>query len=507
MSIPASAIVSVRPGVVSAGGNPLALNGIILTTNTRVPIGTVTPFSSLTAVQNFFGTSSTEAALAANYFSGFDNSTQLPAKLYFYQYVSGAAVSAYLRGSTLAGMTLAQLQAVTGSLSVVIDGTTKTAASINLSAVASFSAAATALGTALSLSGGQTCTFDSVTQAFVITSGTTGPTSTIAVATGTAAASLGLATGATTSQGAAASTPAGAMASITSITQNWATFMTAFEPTLTDKLAFATWVNSQNNRWMYVAWDTDATATTANNTTSFGPLLAANQSSGVFVIGGDASYATTQGTTLAALLPPVAAFAMGAVASIDFGRRNGRVTLAFKKQAGLAATVADQTKADNLIANGYNFYGAYATSNDGFVFLYPGSVSGIFKWADSYVNQIYMNAQFQLSLVDLLVNVNSIPYNSQGYGLITSALMGPIRDALNFGSIRVGVTLSSSQAAQVNSAAGTRIDSTLFNAGWYLQIVDPGAQVRGQRGTPQCTFWYMDGGSVQKINLASIDVL
>lgn len=506
MSIPASAIVSVRPGVVSAGGNPLSLNGVMLTTNTRVPIGSVTPFSSLTAVQQFFGASSTEAALAANYFSGFDNSTKLPGTLYFFQYVKDTAVSAWLRGTSLASMTLAQLQAVTGSLTVVIDGTTKTAASLNLSAAASFSAAATTIGTALSLSGGQTCTFDSTAQAFVITSGTTGATSTITVATGTAAAALGLGTGATTSQGSAVMTPAGAMTAITSVTLNWATFMTLWEPDLTNKLAFTTWVNSQNNRFMYVAWDTDANALVANNTSAFGPVIKANQSSGVFPISGDATYATSVGSSLANLLPPVAAFVMGSVASIDFNRTNGRVTLAFKKQSGLTAVVGDQTKADNLKANGYNFYGAYATANDGFVFLYPGLVSGSFAWADSYVNQINLNAQMQLALVELMVNVNSIPYNPLGYGLVTSALMDPIKQAKDFGSIRVGVTLSASQAAQVNSAAGVPIDSALFNQGFYLQVKDPGAQVRGLRGSPQCTLWYMDGGSVQQINLASIVV-
>ena len=43
--------------------------------------------------------------------------------------------------------------------------------------------------------------------------------------------------------------------------------------------------------------------------------------------------------------------------------------------------------------------------------------------------------------------------------------------------------------------------------GYYLQILDPGAQVRGNRGTPVINFWYTDGGAVQKITIASIDIL
>jgi len=40
-----------------------------------------------------------------------------------------------------------------------------------------------------------------------------------------------------------------------------------------------------------------------------------------------------------------------------------------------------------------------------------------------------------------------------------------------------------------------------------LQVLDPGAQVRGNRGTPVINFWYTDGGAVQQITLASIDIL
>ena len=60
MSIPASAIVQVNPGVINAGGQALALNGLILTANTAIPIGSVQPFASSTAVSAFFGASSTE---------------------------------------------------------------------------------------------------------------------------------------------------------------------------------------------------------------------------------------------------------------------------------------------------------------------------------------------------------------------------------------------------------------------------------------------------------------
>ncbi len=78
MSIPASEIVQVVPGVIGAGGSALDLNGLILTTDTAVPVGTVQSFATARDVERFFGATSTEATLAGIYFNGFDNSTRKP---------------------------------------------------------------------------------------------------------------------------------------------------------------------------------------------------------------------------------------------------------------------------------------------------------------------------------------------------------------------------------------------------------------------------------------------
>lgn len=148
MSIPASLIASAIPSVISAGGSALDLVGIILTTNPRVPTGSVPTFPTQLAVANYFGANSLEASLAAVYYKGFDNSTKKPGSLGFMQYPT-APVAAYLRGGSLAAMTLSQLQALSGSLSVVVDGFTWAAPSINLSSASSFSAAAATIQSAL----------------------------------------------------------------------------------------------------------------------------------------------------------------------------------------------------------------------------------------------------------------------------------------------------------------------------------------------------------------------
>ena len=498
-AIPASFDVTVTPSVISAGGSALALNGLMLTNGTRVPIGSVLSFPASSSVASYFGASSVEAQAAAIYFSGYDNSTVKPGALLIAQYPT-VAVSAYLRGGSLAGLTLAQLVLLTGTLSVTNDGTVHTSAAISLTSATSFSNAATIIQAAFTAPA-FTVTFDSVASAFVFTDTLTGATSTMTFATGTLATGLALtaATGAVLSQGSAIATPTPFMNAITNSTQNWATFFTTFDPDLgagnTVKLAFAAWTNAQIDRFAYACWDTDITPTLSTAaTTSMGYLIGSNgtNSNGTVMIYG------TDWTK--------AAFFSGATAAIDFSQFNGRITYKYKSQGGLTAEVTSQTVAANLIANGYNYYGIEATANQNFTFFAPGTISGQFQWADSYVNQIWLNNALQLAAMVLLTQLKSIPYNAAGYALMRQAWGDPITQAVNFGAIRAGVPLSLLQAANVNNAAGVPIDSLLSSAGYYLQILPATAQVRGARGTPPCTLWYMDGGSVHHINLASIEV-
>ena len=494
-AIPASAIVSVNPGVIAAGGRAVALTGLMLTNSTRPPIGQVLSFASAAAVASYFGASSTEAAWATVYFNGFDTATQRPAALLFAQYAA-APVAGYLRGGNVAAaLTLAQLQALTpGTLAVTVDGTPHTSSTITLSAATSFSSAAAIIAAAFT-GLGATVAFDSVSGAFTFTSSTTGASSSVSVASGALAAPLLLttATGAVTSAGAAASTPGVAMSAIVAQNQAFGSFSTLFEPATVDKVSFAAWNNGQSNQYAYVCWGTDITDTTNANTASAAFAIVAAGYSGTILL--------YQPSDLYH-----APFVQGTIASIDFTRLNGRQTLAFRSQAGLTAGVTNQTIAAQLIANGLNFYGAYASSNAAFTWLYPGQITGKFLWADSYLNQIQLNDQLQSALLALLYAVGNIPYNAYGYGLIEAACADPIGQALNFGSIRPGVTLSALQIAEINAAAGRDAATAVSQRGWYLLVVDPPANVRTARGSPPITLWYADGQSVQSINIASLEV-
>jgi len=504
MSIPAKTLVNVVPGVIAAGGSALALSGLFLTADTSVPLGSVANFANVAAVIAQFGGSSDEAAQAAIYFGGYDNSTQKPANVLFAQYPT-AAVSAYTRGGNIAAMTLTQLQAITaGVMTVTMDGVLKTSTSISLSAATSFSNAATIIGAAFT--SGPVVTYDAQRGAFKMTSSTTGATSTMTFAAGAIATALNLtaATGAVLSQGSIAATPAAAMNTIIASALNWAGFTTIFEPLVADKVAFGTWATQQGDRFVYAGWDTDPNATVQGNTTAFGPQAVALSLSGSVPLSIDTAYATSIGVTAVSLARPLAASVLGYMASLDFGRTNGRATLAYRSFGGVAYGVGDATVAATLKANGYNFYGAYATSSQQFINMQDGHVVGRFAWLDSYANQIWMNANFQQTLMAFLAANGSTPYSNFGYSAIESALQDPINQALNFGAIRAGVALSAAQIVAVNASAGKTIDTVLSSRGWYLDIKDPGAAARALRQTPRMTFYYCDGGSIQAITLASL---
>jgi len=642
-SIPASQIVQIVPEVLAAGGSALVMNGAMLSASTRVPLGTFLSFPTATAVGNYFGPTSTEAVDANVYFAGFTNSQKLPGALLITQYPQ-TSVGAYLRGGNISSLSLTQLQALSGVLTVTIDGTPHTSSAINLSSATSFSAASELITTALGQTGptqavvtasvgatftgtatgtsmvatsvtgvihvgdvitgtgvsgtvsivsqssgstgaagtyitsasttassatiscasttiditavssgtiqiGQqvtgvgvasgtfitafltgsggvgtytltlsqspigsesvtmimpTVTYDSISGAFTVVSGTTGAASTITVGSGTIAASLLLtaATGAVLSQGSVAATPGPFMTAFAKLTQNWVTFWTAFDPDTigstgnAQKLLFAAWVNQpfqgMTNRFIYAVDDMDITPTQSTvAASSLGYILDNTASTGTIPI------YEPSGLHLSS-------FVAGFIASVDFNQTNGRATMAFKGQSGLGISVTDATVAANLIANGYNFYGAYATANQQFMFMNPGSITGEFDWVDSYYGQVYLNNALQLAIMQLLVTVNTIPYAQKGYALIRAACLDPINAAINFGTIVPGVTLSAQQAQVINFDAGANIAPIIQNVGYYLQVLNATPQTRQARQSPPINFWYTDGEAIQQIILSSI---
>jgi Protein of unknown function (DUF3383) len=511
MSVNARRFVSSIPSVIAAGGAALGMNAVMVDNSgdTSILLGTLQKFGTASAVQSWYGVGSVQAALAATYFAGFVGESQIPSALYFVQY-NTAAVSGYLRSGSLASTTLSQLQALSGTLGLSIDGVAHTSAAINLASASSFSNVAALVQAGIqggSPSSNATCVYDSLRQAFAITSGTTGALSAVGFpTTGTLATGLLLtqATGAVQSPGGAGATPAGVMNAVTLLSQDWATFMTVIDPDSGAaggpiKQLFAQWCAGQQDSYLYVAYDSDpGPSTTLPDAACFAQQVASLD--GTFPL-----WSATQGAQ-------DAAFVCGLVASINFQTENGRVNFAYRASPALSPDVTSDTIYGNVTGdpsdpgNGYNCYCQVGTRTGQYSWLQRGTVTGAWKFAASYINQIYWNSQFQNDFAIFLSNTKNVPYAQIGYSAIRASLQSDIDAMGSFGAWVAGGVLSSSQAQQVNNDSGLSIAGTIQTQGWYLLVKDPGPTIRQAGGSPIVKFYYFDGLSVGQLNMASVDL-
>lgn len=490
MSIPASRIVTINPSAVGTGGQPLAMNTLLINTHPTERIIGVQQFGSAAEVGTYFGLASPEYNFAQRYFLGYRGATKVPGTLWVVQQAS-APVSAILRGAPVRGMSLAELQAISGDFTVTVNGT-PTTISVDFSAVTSFSDAAALLTDTNEFAGD----FNEQQQSFEVFTLNVGGGQTITYASGVVAEALGMTeeAGARAENGRATQTADTLMPWVLNNTQNFGVITYLEEQDRDVMEEMAEWVTLQNSRFAYVAQDTAGSALVANNDASFGAWLASTEQNGT--------------TPYYGTIEQVAALC-GGIAAIDFKRTNGRRNIMFMQQDGIAATVTNEADYTALMSNGYTFYGEFATANDEFRFNVNGAVAGQFKWLDNYVNQIYLNAQLQLAMMTMLVSYGAIPYNDVGKAYHRSAAMDPINEMLNFGGIVPLVdpaALSEQQKSIINSQAGYDIVPTLLSNGWALDIKTADAQTRGLRGSMPFTLWYTDGGSVQSVNMASINV-
>lgn len=491
MAIPLRKDIQINPGVLPAGGSALDLNGLILTDSGYAPVGTVISFTAKEDVAAYFGSASPEFSMAEVYFQGYDNSTKTPGALLFARF-NPASAAAWLRSGSMAAVTLDQLKLLSGVLTLSVDGTSHTSASIDLSTATSFAQAADLIETGIGSS--VTVEFDTTQKRFIITSATAGDASTITYATGTLSAGLKLtaATGATLSQGADAALVTDAMQGVLDASQNWAIFTTSFTPEEDQALAFSSWVNGQNYRFGYVPFTLEESALVSGSTDTLAyKIISTYDYSNVIPVFGDQAHAAS---------------ILGYAASLDFDRLEGRVTLKYRELSGLLTEVSTSADYDALIANGYNFYGQYGENKVEENYWADGTISGDFKWVDSFCFQIWLNANLMGDAIQLFKSNRSLPYNTRGDAAIEASFADTINQGIAFGGIRTGIDLSSSQASEINNAVGADVIPSITAKGWYLYIPKATAEQRAQRIRPGCSLYYTDGGSVQKLTLASVMV-
>jgi len=567
MSIPASMIIDVTPSVLGAGGNPLGLNGLLLTDAEVLPVGDPVSFVNAAAVGDYFGYASQEYKMAPTYFEGYDNSTQKPGSLLFSRWpqiatagwlrsqkqtltlaetkaikpatassctiASGIMTTSTIAGTVVPGMLVTGTGVPTGvrvasgtsspitlsdltvnvvesfamtagyDLSIDVDGSTTTLDGSTVD-LSSATSFSDVADTLATLIGNSTDgTYASNFKAYTITSGSTGANSAVDTATGFLADTLGLALG-TVCPGSDAVLPAAQMDLIILVNSNWANFGVSFEVDTAPTVYTV--------KLDFAAWASASNGRfmyVASDQNSYcveangATVLTLGQALKANSLSGTASIFCDEILDSSCLC---AAFVLGSVASIDYAARNGRIVLDGKSGSGVPYSVQDAKSFTNLIANNTSAYASFATANQIFNFFVNGFCSGDEAYIDNYVDAIYLDAQCQLALMVLKTTTTHIPFTNAGATILRHALEDPIDEALNNGTITPGVALSPSQAATVNAAAGAKIDKVIESQGYYLGVPIPSAQIRNARGPWPMTLWYTNGEGLQTMRLATVNI-
>lgn len=494
-TIPLSEDFKIIPGVVSPAGDAVDANGLMLTDNELIPVGKVQSFYQDSDISALTGSESKEFLAGQQYFKGYDNSSVIPGELLMYRLVT-APVAGYLLSGSLKGATLSSLKAIpAGAITLTVDGTSVTSASIDLSSATSFSDIADEIETGIGASK-VSVEWLSIANRFIIRSATTGSTSEVSYASaGSLATGLKLtqATAAIVSAGSAAVSMTDMMDSITNSNQNWIPFESLVDLDEDQNTELCAWTNAQNSRFVFVYHESSAEATIPNNPDCFfQKVVVTNGYEGIFPIYGSYLYGT---------MP------LAYSGSIDFARTNGRVSFKFRAFSGLAPNVTDLATAKALKSNGYNFYGAYSLNKTMKQYASDGAISGKFLWLDSFIDQVWINANLVSAYAELFTDNQSYAFNANGYGAVQAATIDPAELAVTFGAIQKGVTLDASQIRRVNNTVGKDISSILYSQGWYLNIPTQTGAARIDRNLQGVTFFWVDGQLIQSISMSSTAIL
>lgn len=494
MSINANRLVSITPRVISGGSADLETNGLIITANALISADTpALSFSTAKEVGAFFGYESNEYKVGSQYFAGVTNQTKTIKTLWFGRDLT-AVGSAWIRGGV--SPDLATLKAITnGGFNIDLNGSAVSISGVDLSAATSFSDVATTLTAEFT---NAAVTYDTVLKQFIITSTTTGASSTIgygsAPSSGTdLSAALGLtqALGAVLSQGNDALTVAENMDRITGVTRNFVGFTTLTAVSDSVAVEYAAWADLDDD-YVYFYHSNDSNLLSKSTNTSSVPvnLQAYNTTASIF---GDAYDA---------------AFMLAIGASIKWDSANALKTWFAKSASGLNAKVLSDTEAEALESIRCNYVGQFATRNAEFTLLNRGCLSGTqYGFIDVLYGAIWLRARLQRGLMDCFAGSNRIPYTQQGYGVLATFIAEAIEEALGNGVIDVGLAISDGERITIMNEIGEDISVELLNNGYWYKISDPTANARADRQSPVMAMYYTYAGSVQQIEFPLTTVL
>lgn len=384
-------------------------------------------YSSIDGIAADFGTSAPEYLAASLYFG----QSPQPTTCYVGKWAS-SATSGLLRGAILTApqQALANFTAVTnGGMKISIDGVLQTVSALNLSAVTNLNGAASALQAKLT---GATVVWDANNGRFIVTSATTGATSSVSFATspstGTDVSGLfGMqsANGGYVVNGAVAETLLQGVSTLAGMSNKWYGLQIAASGAYTDDdvLAVSGFIEAAGvSRIFGVTTQATAVMDAAQTTDIASKLKALGYKRTFIQYSGNSAYAS--------------ASLFGRAFTVDFQGSNTTITLKFKQEPGVAPEYLNETQAAALKAKNCNVFVEY--DNDTAILQEGVMVNGYFF--DEVHGTDWLQNDVQTDIYNLLyTSTTKIPQTDGGITRILARISARLEQSVVNGLVAPGV--------------------------------------------------------------------
>lgn len=373
-------------------------------------------YSSISDIATDFGISSWEYLAAQAFFS----QSPQPTQVYIGRWAK-SATAGRLRGRTLssAEQDISLFTAITtGTLSLTIDGASKSMASIDLSAETNLNGVASQISSALGVSG--SCAWTG--ERFVITSATTGTSSTVATTdTGTLSSLMGFSGSATSVAGVAAESLASAITALLDY-NTW--YMVCVAPDASDDSIV------EAAGLIEAASPSRMIGFTTQNSTEIDSTASSTLGSRLKGLGYNRTILVYSSDS-----PVAAASVFGRMATINFEGSNTTLTLKFKQLPGVTAENLRSSQAEALKSHNVNAFCAY--QNDTSI-LQEGITSG--GWfIDETHGLDWLQNRVETDLWNLLYTSKKVGQDESGATAIVSCVNKSLEQGVTNGLIAPGV--------------------------------------------------------------------
>jgi len=399
-------------------------------------------YANFTAVANDFSSNTPEYAAAQAWFS----QSPTPNTLYIGRWVQNASAAQLVCGplSTTNSLLATWTAISNGAFKITINGTQYSISSLNFSAASSLSGVAAIIQTALNVAlAGTTCVYQAPYNNFVITSPTTGPSSTITVASSpvsgtdiSAIMSGTIATGAYVAVGLASES---ALAAVTYFDANYPTLwfgLYVCGAATSDYLAIQAYIEAEAGQHFQAIPTQDANTLLSGNSTNIAyQLQQLKYNYCLCFYSGQSLYAAIS--------------ALARILTVNWNASQSAITLMYKQLPGITADALSTTQAANVSSYNCNMYVNYNVQGNYPIVQYGICPSG--QYADSVIGACVLKSTILSNMFTALASGNKIPMTDAGQAILDNQIvqacetfvangyLGPeVWDGPSFGNLATG---------------------------------------------------------------------